>query len=84
MGSTNKTIKMAAESNTPNDIEIWIVKVLESCTSVSQIVKARRLIDFYKKRLDAENTLSREVKDHIKGKLIKKYKRIKSNLIVQV
>jgi hypothetical protein len=72
---------MAAESNTPNDIEIWIVKVLESCTSVSQIVKARRLIDFYKKRMDDENTLSFDVKEHIKCKLLKKYKNIKSNLI---
>jgi hypothetical protein len=81
MGTTNKNIKMAAESNTPNDIEIWIVKVLESCTSLSQIVRARRLIDFYGRKIDAEGSLSGDVKNHIKSKLILKYKKIKSNII---
>ena len=72
---------MAAESNTPNDIEIWIVKVFESCTSVSQIVRARRLIDFYEAKIKAEGTLTHSIQGHIRGKLIQQYKSIKSGLI---
>lgn len=75
---------MAAESNTPGDIEIWIVKVFESCTSVSQIVRARRLIDFYEAKLEAKRPLDYHIQRHIRGKLIKKYKYIKSNLIAQI
>lgn len=72
---------MAAESNTPNDIEIWIVKVFESCTSVGQIVRARRLIDFYEAKIKAEGTLTHSIQGHIRGKLIQQYKSIKSTLI---
>lgn len=72
---------MAAESNTPNDIEIWIVKVFESCTSVSQIVRARRLIDFYEAKIEAEGILDYRIQGHIRGKLIQQYKSIKSTLI---
>jgi len=45
---------MAAESNTPVDIEIWIEKVINSCETLVQCLKADRLARLYIKRLQDE------------------------------
>lgn len=45
---------MAAESNTPVDIEIWIEKVINSCETLKHRICARRLVDLYIKRLREE------------------------------
>jgi len=45
---------MAAESNTPVDIEIWIEKVINSCETYQQVLKIRKLIRLYLKRLEQE------------------------------
>lgn len=45
---------MAAESNTPVDIEIWIEKVINSCETLVQCLKADRLVRLYIKRLQDE------------------------------
>jgi len=42
---------MAAESNTPVDIEIWIEKVIKSCETLRHRINAERLVRFYVKRL---------------------------------
>jgi hypothetical protein len=45
---------MAAESNTPVDIEIWIEKVINSCKTLRHCINADRLARFYIKRLQDE------------------------------
>lgn len=45
---------MAAESNTPVDIEIWIEKVISSCETVRHRINAKKLIRLYTKRLTEE------------------------------
>jgi hypothetical protein len=45
---------MAAESNTPVDIKIWIEKVINSCETLVQCLKADRLVRLYIKRLQDE------------------------------
>jgi hypothetical protein len=45
---------MAAESNTPVDIEIWIEKVINSCETLVHCLKAERLVRLYLKRLEEE------------------------------
>ena len=45
---------MAAESNTPVDIEIWIEKVINSCETYQQVLKVKKLIRLYLKRLKQE------------------------------
>ena len=45
---------MAAESNTPTDIEIWIEKVIKSCEKLRHRVNAGKLITLYIKRLQDE------------------------------
>jgi hypothetical protein len=45
---------MAAESNTPVDIEIWIEKVINSCETYQQVLKVKKLIRLYLKRLRDE------------------------------
>ena len=42
---------MAAESNTPVDIEIWIEKVINSCETYRQLKKADKLVNLYTKQL---------------------------------
>lgn len=42
---------MAAESNTPVDIEIWIEKVINSCQTLRQRSNAQRLVKLYIKKL---------------------------------
>ena len=58
---------MAAESNTPADIEIWIEKVVKSCTTYRQVITAGKLIDIYVKQL--RQTLPYYQATHIEGKL---------------
>jgi hypothetical protein len=45
---------MAAESNTPVDIEIWIEKVINSCETLRHCINADRLARLYIKRLEEE------------------------------
>jgi len=45
---------MAAESNTPVDIEIWIEKVINSCETLRHRINAKRLVNLYIKRLKEE------------------------------
>jgi hypothetical protein len=45
---------MAAESNTPVDIEIWIEKVINSCETLRHCINADRLVRLYIKRLQDE------------------------------
>jgi len=45
---------MAAESNTPVDIEIWIEKVIKSCKTYQQVLKIKKLIRLYLKRLEQD------------------------------
>jgi hypothetical protein len=45
---------MAAESNTPVDIEIWIEKVINSCETVRHRINANNLVRLYLKRIAEE------------------------------
>lgn len=45
---------MAAESNTPVDIEVWIEKVINSCETLRHCINAERLVKTYIKRLQEE------------------------------
>jgi hypothetical protein len=45
---------MAAESNTPVDIEIWIEKVINSCETLRHCINAERLVRLYITRLQYE------------------------------
>ena len=63
------------------EIEEWIVKTINSCTTIQQIQNSRRLIDLYYKKLSNETKLKWPIKNHIKNKLIKHYKNTKLELI---
>jgi hypothetical protein len=45
---------MAAESNTPVDIEIWIKKIINSCETLRHLINTERLIRLYLNRLKHE------------------------------
>lgn len=60
---------MAAESNTPVDIEIWIEKVINSCETYKQVLKVKRLIRLYLKRLEQDG-LSYYIINSIEHKLV--------------
>ena len=45
---------MAAESNTPIDIEIWIEKIINSCETLRHRINAKKLVKLYIKRLREE------------------------------
>lgn len=45
---------MAAESNTPVDIEIWIEKIINSCETLRHRINAKRLVNIYIRRLEQE------------------------------
>jgi hypothetical protein len=62
---------MAAESNTPVDIEIWIEKVIKSCETYQQVLKVKKLIRLYLKRLEQEG-LSYSIINSIENKLVAK------------
>ena len=58
---------MAAESNTPVDIEIWIEKVINSCTTARHFYNVDRLVNLYIKRLQEEGMPYYQY-DHIRDK----------------
>ena len=60
---------MAAESNTPIDIEIWIDKIIKSCKTYQQVLKIKKLIRLYLKRLEQDG-LSRYIIDSIEDRLV--------------
>jgi hypothetical protein len=72
---------MSAESNTPIDIETWIVKTINSCTSIPQFIVARKLINLYYNKISAETELSWSIRNAIKDRLMNEYKSSKSNWI---
>lgn len=72
---------MKAGENNYVEIEEWIVKVINSCTTIGQIVKSRKIIDLYLQKLSNETKLSRHAKKNIKENLIEHYKNTKLELI---
>jgi hypothetical protein len=72
---------MAAEGNTFLEIEEWVVKTINSCTTMQQIIRSRNLIDLYCQKLANETDLSWEVRHHIKDNLVEHYKNTKLELI---
>jgi hypothetical protein len=72
---------MAAKSNTFVEIEEWIIKTINSCTTLQQIIYSRRLIDLYYQKLSFETELSWEIKRHLKDNLMEHYKNTKLELI---
>lgn len=58
---------MAAESNTPVDIEIWIEKVINSCETLRHCINANRLVGLYIKRLQDEGMPYYQIR-HIEDK----------------
>lgn len=72
---------MSSLKNTTVEIEKWIVKIINSCTTIEQITRSRKLIDLYYQKLSFETNLSWEVKRHIKDNLIDHYKNTKLELI---
>ena len=72
---------MASNGNTLVEIEEWIVKTINSCTTIQQIIRSRNLIDLYYQKLANETNLSWEVRRHIKDRLMEHYKNTKLELI---
>lgn len=72
---------MAALGNTPVEIEEWIIKTMDSCTTIQQLIRSRRLIDLYFKKLSNETELCYEIRVHLKDNLLKHYKNTKLRLI---
>ena len=72
---------MAALGNTPTEIEEWIIKTMDSCTTLQQVVRSRRLIDLYFKKISNETELCYEIRLHLKDNLLKHYKNTKLRLI---
>lgn len=70
-----------ATGNTPTDIEQWIIKTIDSCTTIQQITHSRKLIDLYIKKLSIETELCDEIRMHLRGDLLKHYKSAKLRLI---
>jgi hypothetical protein len=72
---------MAASGNTLVEIEEWIIKTINSCTTLQQIIKSRKLIDLYFKKLSFETELCYEIRVHLKNNLMEHYKNTKLELI---
>ncbi len=72
---------MAAAGNTLMEIEEWIVKTINSCTTIQQVIRSRKLIDLYYQKLSVETDLSWEIKRHIKDNLMEHYRNTKLELI---
>jgi hypothetical protein len=62
---------MAAESNTPVDIEIWIENIIKSCKTYQQVLKIKKLIRLYLKRLEQDG-LPYYIVNSIESKLVAK------------
>jgi hypothetical protein len=58
---------MAAESNGPTDIELWIEKVIKSIDNTKQFSAARKLIKRYMVRLEQDG-LAWHIRNHIDDK----------------
>ena len=58
---------MAAESNCPTDIELWIEKVIKSIDNTKQFSAARKLIKRYMVRLEQDG-LAWHIRNHIDDK----------------
>ena len=71
--------KMAAEGNTLMEIEEWIIKTIDSCTTLSQIVRSRRLIDLYYKKLSNERFVN-----HAPEQVLKKEQQKQSDVISKI
>jgi hypothetical protein len=72
---------MAASGNTPVEIEEWIIKTMNSCTTIQQLIRSRKLIDLYFKKLSNETELCHEIKVHLKDNLLNQYWNTKLELI---
>lgn len=73
---------MAAESNTPADIEVWIEKVIDSCETLRHCINAERLVRLYVKRLQDEGMPYYQY-IFIRDKLEAASDRAKNNLILK-
>lgn len=72
---------MAAQGNTFEELEEWIIKTIDSCDTVQQITRSRKLIDLYIKKLSDETELNWAIRNHIKEKLLWHYKNAKLELV---
>ena len=72
---------MAAQGNTFEELEEWIIKTINSCDTVQQITKSRKLIDLYIKKLSYETELNFAIRTHIRMKLLEYYKNAKLKLV---
>lgn len=75
---------MAAESNTPVDIEIWLEKVINSCETLRHRNHAEKLVRLYVKRLKEEGMpyyQTRHIHDKFEGILWHLKEEIKSKKI---
>ena len=73
---------MAAESNTPVDIEIWIEKVINSCETLRHRIHAQKLVKLYIKRLKEEGMpyyQTRHIDDKFEGLLWHLKENLKNN-----
>lgn len=75
---------MAARSNQPGDIIVWIENIISSCTHPMQEIAARKLIVLFDKRLERtkypsslRTLIYRNLRDKIDDKM---YDRIQKNL----
>ena len=75
---------MAARSNQPGDIIVWIENIIASCTHPMQEIAARKLIDLFDKKLERTKypeslriLIHRNLRDKIDDKM---YNRIQKNL----
>jgi hypothetical protein len=72
---------MAAGGNTSVQIEEWIIKTINSCTTLQQIINSRKLIDLYYQKLSNETELSYEIKKYLRDNLMEHYRNTKLELI---
>lgn len=58
---------MAAKSNLNGDVYLWLIKVIESCTTPLQLIGARRMVTLFSNRLPFElmTTLHRDLRDRL-------------------
>jgi len=58
---------MAAKSNLHGDVYLWLIKVIESCTTPLQLIGARKLVTKFSDRLPFELmvTLHRDLRDRL-------------------
>jgi hypothetical protein len=72
---------MAAKSNKPGDLVLWVEKVIDSCETPLQEITAKKLIRLLEQKLDSENypkelkwAIHRSLRDRLDRKL---YTRLK-------